>query len=233
MNIIVALILLAGVVFSLWKKKLTIPGAVAGAVLGWIIYIGGGFISLMMMTLFFVSGTAATSWKKKEKQLTKASDSQQVTRTLEQVLANAGVAGLMALLALLIPRHAFEFQLMLAGSFAAATADTLSSELGMVYGRRFYNIVTFKPDEKGLDGVVSIEGTILGAVGAGLIGLLYLFHGYIGTWCFVVIVAGIIGNYVDSVLGATLERKGVINNDAVNFLNTLTGALVAGLLMTI
>ena len=43
-------------------------------------------------------------------------------------------------------------------------------------------------------------------------------------------VAGTIGNLADSVLGATLERAGVLSNDGVNFFNTLTAALVAGCL---
>jgi uncharacterized membrane protein len=42
------------------------------------------------------------------------------------------------------------------------------------------------------------------------------------------LVAGTAGNLADSVLGATLERRGVLDNNTVNFLNTLTGALVAG-----
>ena len=35
----------------------------------------------------------------------------------------------------------------------------------------------------------------------------------------------IFGLLFDSVLGATLERKGLLNNDAVNFISTLSAAL--------
>ena len=39
------------------------------------------------------------------------------------------------------------------------------------------------------------------------------------------------GLFFDSLLGATLERRGRINNDAVNFLSTLAAALFAGPLL--
>ena len=49
----------------------------------------------------------------------------------------------------------------------------------------------------------------------------------------ILIIAGTIGNLSDSVLGAALERKRYLNNDAVNFLNTLIAALAAGVFMMI
>ncbi len=35
------------------------------------------------------------------------------------------------------------------------------------------------------------------------------------------------GLFVDSLLGATVERRGWLNNDAVNFLSTLAASLIA------
>ena len=47
-------------------------------------------------------------------------------------------------------------------------------------------------------------------------------------------LAGIFGLFFDSLLGATLERRGWINNDAVNFLSTLSAAMFAlGLLVLV
>ena len=43
----------------------------------------------------------------------------------------------------------------------------------------------------------------------------------------VIIIAGTIGNIADSLLGATLEKKQAIKNDAVNFLNTSVAAFLA------
>ena len=66
-DITVVLILAAGMFFSIRWKKLTIAAAVTGAVLGGIIYAGAGLTGLSMLTVFFILGTAATSWKKNEK----------------------------------------------------------------------------------------------------------------------------------------------------------------------
>ena len=40
-----------------------------------------------------------------------------------------------------------------------------------------------------------------------------------------VVAAGFVGGTVESFLGATLEKGRFIDNEAVNFLNTLVGAL--------
>jgi uncharacterized protein (TIGR00297 family) len=219
----ILLFLLTGVTASIASKKLTAAAAITGGVLGWLVYAGGGYTGLGILVLFFILGTAATSWKKKEKLSIRANAGHQSTRTIGQVVANAGVAALAALLALLLPSQKQLFQLMLAGSLSAAMADTLSSELGMVYGRHFYNILSWSPDEKGEDGVVSIEGLLIGIGGSAIIALVYA-HSFL-----IIILAGTIGNLADSLLGALFERRKLLSNNAVNFLNTLIGALAAGL----
>ncbi len=230
-DLIVLLILLAGIIFSISRKKLTIPAALTGAILGWLVYKGGGYTGLAMLTSFFILGTTATSWKKKEKALIKGHAAHQPTRTAGQVIANGGVAAIAGLMALLFPRDSLLFQLMMAASLSAAAADTLSSELGMVYGRRYYHILTWRPDEKGLDGVVSREGWLIGIAASAIIAAVYaLGHGWKTRIFLVLVLSGTLGNLVDSVLGAVWERKGQLSNNTVNFLNTLAAALTCALL---
>jgi uncharacterized protein (TIGR00297 family) len=205
-----------------------VAAAATGGALGLLIYLGSGFRGLALLALFFGLGTAASSWRVADKRRLGLSEENKGRRTAGQVVANAGVAGLLGLLAWQFPPAAPLGRLMLAGSFAAAAADTLASELGNVYGRRYYNILTLRPDARGLNGVVSLEGTLLGLAGSGVLAAAYCL-GFGWSVAFGgLLVAGTAGNLADSVLGATLERRGWLDNNAVNFINTLTGALVAG-----
>jgi uncharacterized protein (TIGR00297 family) len=222
--------LLVGMFISVKAKKLNVTGALTGGALGIAIFLGAGLPGLVMLGTFFIVGSVATSWKLTDKIAAGLAESNKGRRTASQVLANAGVAGLVGLLAWLYPTQADLFQLMLAASFASATADTCASELGNVYGRHFYNILTWRSDTKGLDGVVSLEGTLLGFLGSCLIGGIYAL-GWGWGWSVIwILLAGTIGNLVDSILGGSLERSGYLTNDAVNFLNTFVAALVALLL---
>ena len=229
LGLVVAL-LGVGMVFSWRAGKLTAGAVWVGGTLGLLIYLGSGFGGLASLALFFGLGTAASSWRVADKRRLGLAEENRGRRTAGQVVANAGVAGLFGLLAWQWPPAAPLAHLMLAGSFAAATADTLASELGNVYGRRYYNILTLKPDVRGLNGVVSLEGTALGLAGTAVLAAAYCLSTVWSPAFGWLLVAGTAGNLADSVLGATLERRGVLTNNAVNFLNTLTGALVAGAL---
>ena len=223
--IVVVLLLFIGVIESIRRHKLTVPGAIAGGVVGLFVFIGAGFTGLVMLSAFFVLGTLATSVKRRQKAVAGMAQEEGGQRKLGQVLANGGVGGLLGLLSLFLPEHKSLFAFLMAGAFSSAMADTLSSELGTIYGKRFYNIITFRKDKKGLDGVISLEGTVVGIIGSSLIALIYC-TGFGWDQRFLwIILAGTIGNITDSVLGATLERKGFIGNDAVNALNTAVGAV--------
>jgi uncharacterized membrane protein len=64
---------------------------------------------------------------------------------------------------------------------------------------------------------------VLAALGAGL--GLFPWAGAVA-----VVVAAFLGTTLESLAGATLERRGLLDNEAINFLNTLVGALLAAAL---
>lgn len=223
------IILAAAVLVSYFAKKLTAFGAFTGGVVAVSIYLGSGMAGIAGLAAFFLLATLATSHKKQYKSELKELHHEQI-RNAWQVLANGGIAAICGAFAYLSPENALVFQLMLAGSLASATADTLSSELGSVYGKRFYNILTSKPDERGKDGVVSIEGILIGLVGSAAIAAVYSLYFGFNTMFYLIILAGTAGNLIDSLLGATLERKGSIGNNTVNALNTFIAAIIVWLL---
>ncbi len=117
---------------------------------------------------------------------------------------------------------------------AEATADTVSSEIGAAFGGRPFLITTFRRVEPGTDGAVSLLGTVAGCLGAG-------FVVAVGMWSMglplreglTAFVGGIAGLMFDSFLGATVERRGWLGNDWVNFLSTIAGGVVAWWLASI
>lgn len=230
------LIIICLALVSFFLKKLTLPATITAIIVAVLVFLDSFYVGLEMLGAFFLLGVAATSWHKRDKEKFKSEADRGSRRDMWQVLANGGVAALCGWLGRHSPAHPgteYEYDawgvmlnLMMAGSLAAATADTLSSELGMVYGKRFFNILTLKPDQKGRDGVVSLEGTLIGIAGAAVIALIYVLNFGFGRYFWIITIAGTFGNLIDSILGATLERKHYISNNVVNFLNTLTGALI-------
>ncbi len=110
-------------------------------------------------------------------------------------------------------------------ALAEAAADTVSSELGQVLSGHPRMITTLRKAEPGTDGAVSLGGTAAGFVAGGLVAASGAWALDLGWRMFALSwVAGVFGLFFDSLLGATLERRGWINNDAVNFLSTASAA---------
>lgn len=224
------IILFASMFVSYKASKLTLAGSITGGAVACFVFLGGGFAVIFLLGSFFLLGTLATSWKIKVKEELSAAEGNKGRRTAGQVIANGGVAGAMGLLAYVFPGQQQLFHLMMAAALSSATADTLSSELGTLYGKKFYNVLNFQYDKRGENGVVSLEGFLIGIAGSTIIALVYaLGFGWDLTFAWI-IIAGTAGNIADSVFGATLERKSYVKNDAVNFFNTLVAAFTAMLL---
>lgn len=212
-------------VASVVLKKLTLPAAISGGILSCCIYAGAGFAGITLMAAFFILGVLATSWKLSQKISEGLAEAQKGKRTAAQVFANAGAAAITGLIAWILPELSLNAPLVMAACFASATADTISSELGNVYGTRFYDVLSLKKTTKGANGVISLEGTLAGCTGSCIISVIYAFWQGWSVDLLFIVIAGTLGNLIDSILGATLENTGYINNNAVNFLNTCAGAV--------
>ena len=156
-------------------------------------------------------------------------------RTAAQVAANLGIAAIVSSepvqswliggwfsRASVTPMPLFAVGL---AALAEAAADTVSSEVGQVLGGRPRMLTTLRLVEPGTDGGVSLIGTLAGVAAACIVaavGSLALGGGRTMFW--ISCAGAVFGLFFDSLLGATLERRGWLNNDAVNFLSTASAA---------
>lgn len=217
--------------FAYRTGKLTAAAAATGAILSVLLYAGVGVAGIIVMGAFFIMAVAATSWKYSRKLSYGIAEPKKGRRDMYQVLANGGVALLVAVQALMQPGQN-NYLLLVSAAFSSAAADTISSELGSLYGSRFVDILNWKKALRGQNGVVSPEGFLYGLAASIVIAVCYLLTGPGDAFSFfVIVVAGTVGNITDSVLGATLEANGSLNNNQVNFINTAAAVATAWLML--
>jgi uncharacterized protein (TIGR00297 family) len=204
-------------------------GAWAGAAVCFVLYASAGsgaFIALV--TVFALTWISTRLGYQRKKKLGTAE--KQDGRKASQVLANLGAAASCA--AFYAASHGKTvFLLAAAAALAEAAADTVSSEIGQATNQKARLITTWNEVPAGTDGGLTLTGTLAGIAAAMLVGLVCVLAGLLPwRWMGISVAAAIAGMLADSFLGAWLERRQLLNNDAVNFLSTLAAAGMAALL---
>jgi uncharacterized membrane protein len=75
---------------------------------------------------------------------------------------------------------------------------------------------------------VSLEGTLGGLLGGAIIAAVGSLAGlYSAPWAAAIAVAGLLGSLAESVIGTFAERRGWLDNDLLNALNTAIGGGIA------
>ncbi|WP_380681502.1 DUF92 domain-containing protein [Salinigranum sp. GCM10025319] len=214
----------------------SITGMLTGVLLGLLTIVLGGFGWFAVLISFFAIGGLSTKFRYDEKRARGVAEDNDGARGSSNVLGNAAVA-VAAVVGFAATAHVSvgpvvgtAFGFAFAGSLAAAMSDTLSSEIGGLYDSPRL-ITTLRPVPPGTDGGVTWQGEVAGVVGAAVVaGFALVLMPLAGSDAFVVgtvVVGGIAGMTVDSLLGATLEGDR-LGNEAVNLLATFTGAAVSG-----
>ena len=183
-----------------------------------------------LLALFLLTYAATRYGRARKEQLGIAEGKR--GRTASQVAANLGVAVLAGVpeIAARLGGLPFERVALLAmlAAFGEATADTVSSELGQVLGGEPRLVTNFRRVPPGTDGAVTIIGTLSGSLAALVVMVVGAFALAVPRRdTLLAFAAAIIGLFVDSLLGAVPERRGWLNNDAVNALSTLSTAALA------
>ncbi|MFX1255491.1 MAG: DUF92 domain-containing protein [Promethearchaeota archaeon] len=201
------------------KKALKVPDGILAALLVGIILFAFTPMGWLLMLTFFLSASFLTKYKHHLKEGVQEKFEKGGRRDAWQVLANSATAVVIAVLIgwYSLPNLISPLFLGLAAYFASTNADTFSTEVGILSESDPKWILNPRRKvEKGTSGGVTLLGTLAGAIGALEIGIMM----FIGTLIFptpgktiidgiiaigVVTFAGIVGNFVDSLLGATVQ----------------------------
>jgi uncharacterized protein (TIGR00297 family) len=179
-------------------KWLTFDGAVAAVAVGGAVAVGLGWRGVTLLLAFFVSGSL----------LTRLSGGEGGQRNARQVVANGGVAAAAALAG---------WWAVAAGALAAAAADTWATEIGAFSTRPPRLVTTGATVAPGTSGGITLLGTLGGAAGAVVMGVLAGMLEPRGSaagaplagpgLALGVALAGVLGMLADSLLGATAQGQ--------------------------
>ncbi len=223
---------LAFALAALALRTITRSGAIAGFLLGVMVYLGWGWKSFLLLLAFFVLGSAATRLGYNTKAARGIAERRGGARSWREAVANLLPGAFFSIL-VITTHHERAFLVALIAAFAEAAGDTVSSEIGQWRSARAYLITSFKPVRAGENGAVSLAGSMAGLAAATAVIALAFALGLCGiAEAAVALGAAIAGNLLDSLLGATIERQGLVSNGAVNFAGTgVAGATALALLL--
>jgi uncharacterized protein (TIGR00297 family) len=212
----------------------SVPGMVTGVLLALLTLVFGGVGWFAILIAFFGIGGLSAKYRYEEKRSRGVAEDNEGARGSGNVLGNAAVA-LVAVIGFAasgsLPVNGELFRLAFTGSLAAAMSDTLSSEIGVLFDNPRL-ITTLRRVDPGTDGGITWQGYVVGVAGATVVAGVavgFFAFGSPRLAALAVVVGGVVGMTVDSLLGATLEG-GRVGNQAVNFLGTLAGAVASATL---
>lgn len=215
--------------FLLFDKALDLPSVVVTLTISYLILTTRNFEWFAILFAFFAFAYLST----KVHSLLKPKEAHE-QRTTDNIISNSLVAFMSAL---------FGFPYVYLGSISAGLADTMSSEIGMLSKSR--PVLITNPRKKvpaGTNGGITLFGTFAAFMGSVIIASLayYFAPGFFSVigaetnpikMFFAVAIAGILGSFTDSIFGALFENKKIVSNGAVNFIATVSGGIIAFLIM--
>lgn len=229
-------------------------GFLASVGVGYAIFLGGGWQWFVVIASFFILGVGFTWYGYESKKRIGSAQEKGGARSWPNILANGGMAALFGLGELLSGWPGFAALYL--GAMSAAASDTLATELGLL-SRSTPRLIT-RPTSTVLPGTsggvtgLGFLGTLFASLALGGIAALVRILGSVSPVLVVLtaLAGGVAGSLADSLLGATVQRKGVcvvcgkpseglehcgkptkrtsgipfIENNVVNLLATVVGA---------
>ena len=211
-------------------RSVSLSGAIGGAVIGTVIYAATGWRGWTMLLVTFLAASISSRLGIRRKMILGIAEERGGRRGAGNAIANTGIAAVTALMTLTTSAEA-PGMIAFVAALTAGGSDTIASEIGKAWGRKTFLLSTLRPVAPGTSGAMSLEGTAAGLAGAVLLASAGIGLGLVPGHALAPIVIGAtIGSLAESLLGATLEGRGIVNNDVLNFLNTAVAAGSAVLL---
>jgi uncharacterized protein (TIGR00297 family) len=237
-------------------RSLSPSGAIAAAVVG-TVAVAAGWDWAVILIAYFVSSTLLSRMGRRRKlDHTAGMIEKPGARDAWQVLSN-GLPFTLAAGAAIGSGRPEMLMAAGAGSLAASAADTWATEIGTFVGQTPRSILTGRRVAVGESGGVTLFGSLATVAGAAFIAVAVCLLGW-PALLWPVTIAGIVGSVIDSVAGATMQRRSwcdacdtatemrihtcgartrhlggipFVENDAVNLMATIAGAVTAALLL--
>ena len=228
-------------IFACWRKILDTSGAAAALMIGLIIAIFGDIYWLITLICFLIVTFFVTKLDFGYKLKTGVAQGKRGERSAVNVLANGSIPAIIAIFSFQLGYQLSSFLFIC--SICIAASDSFANEIGVLSNKAYLITYLKRRVRPGTHGGVSRQGQFAALAGAfipALIGWL-LISEYTNNLFQVTevtqmpmtistlilpIIIGFLGCQVDSILGATLQRRKIINNDAVNFLSILMTILI-------
>ncbi|WXG45769.1 MAG: DUF92 domain-containing protein [Candidatus Atabeyarchaeum deiterrae] len=223
-SILIGLLVVGGFgVFSMKVKAVNFSGLIAGLVVGLSVWVFGGWYWFVLILTFHLVTAQFTHFKYEFKRKLGVAEGKHGARAWGNVFANGGIPAVFAIFERIYPIYltgsADIFFAAFIGAISTTTADTLATEIGLLYPREPRLITNLKTKVvPGTSGGISPLGEAAIIGGGLLIGSvawllaittrLIPSEGILGfgpNLLIICVVSAFFGSTIDSFLGATLQ----------------------------
>lgn len=187
------------------RRKVDISGYVCILIFSAALILSSSYSVLTAISVTFVSSAIITTLKKRLIPRFKNDGAEDTPRNWKQATANMGLPVILVLSARINDEQSMTFTAFAA--LACATADTWSSEIGILSRSRPVLMLSRKNVPAGVSGGVTSLGLFCSMLGSLTIACVYYCYYLRRDETICILILGIIGSVIDSIIGELFQAK--------------------------